>query len=101
MSTPIDCGLVATTDQIPGYEIVRSFGVAEGLGVCIFTGILPGGQQSILVDTMREAFLDMLTKAAAQGANAIVGLRYTTPSSDRERIVLAYGTAVTVRKVSS
>jgi len=50
---------------------------------------------------MREAFLDMLTKAAAQGANAIVGLRYTTPSNDRERIILAYGTAVLVRKTSS
>jgi uncharacterized protein YbjQ (UPF0145 family) len=101
MPTPIDCTLVATTDQIPGYEIVRSFGVAEGLGVCFFTGFLPGGQQAIMVDTMREAFLDMMTKASAHGANAIVGLRYTTPSSDRERIVLAYGTAVQVRKTSS
>ena len=99
MPTPIDCTLVATTDQIPGYEIVRSLGVVEGLGICIFTGFLPGDQQSILVDTMREAFLDMLNKAAAQGANAIVGLRYTTPSSDRERIVLVYGTAVVVKKL--
>ena len=98
MPTPIDCTLIATTDQIPGYEIVRSFGVAEGLGVCIFTGFLPGGQQAVLVDTMREAYLDMMTKAAAQGANAIVGLRYATPSSGNERIVLAYGTAVKVRK---
>ena len=39
-----------------------------------------------------------MTKAAAQGANAIVGLRYATPSSGNERIVLAYGTAVKVRK---
>jgi len=98
MPLPIDPKMVATSDELAGYRIVRSFGVAEGLGLCIFTGILPGGQQSILVDTMREAFLDMLTKAAAQGANAIVGVRYSTPSSDRERIILVYGTAVKVEK---
>ena len=40
----------------------------------------------------------MLTSAAAHGANAIVGLRYELPSSDQERIVLAYGTAVKVTR---
>lgn len=98
MSLPIDPKMVATTDALSGYRVVRSFGVAEGLGISIYTGILPGGQESVLVDTMREAFLDMLTKAAAQGANAIVGQRYSIPSSDRERIILAYGTAVVVEK---
>jgi len=99
MSLPLDPTMVATTDEIPGYRITRTLGVAEGFGVTIYTGIFPGGQKAILIDTMREAFLDMLSKAAQQGANAIVGLRYTTPSSDRERIVLAYGTAVVVQKL--
>jgi uncharacterized protein YbjQ (UPF0145 family) len=96
---PIQPKMVATTDQLPGYEIVRSLGVAEGLGLSIVTGFLTAGQVGVLTDTMREAFLDMLTKAAAQGANAIVGLRYSTPASGQERIILAYGTAVVVKKI--
>ncbi len=66
----------------------------------IYTGMFPGGQKNVLTDTMREAYFDMLTKAAGQGANAIVGVRYATPSSDNERIVLVYGTAVAVQKAS-
>jgi uncharacterized protein YbjQ (UPF0145 family) len=100
MALPIDPAMVATTDEIAGYKIVRSFGVAEGVGVSVYTGLFPGGQKGVLVDTMREAFLDMLTKAAAQGANAIVGQRYTMPSSDEERVILSYGTAVKVEKSS-
>jgi uncharacterized protein YbjQ (UPF0145 family) len=91
--------MVATTDEIPGYRITRTLGVAEGFGVTIYTGIFPGGQKTILIDTMREAFLDMLTNAAKQGANAVVGMRYATPSSNGERIILAYGTAVVVQKL--
>lgn len=95
---PIDPAMVSTSDQLPGYSIVRSLGVAEGFGVSVFTGVFSGGQKGILLETMQEAFLEMLTSAAAHGANAIVGLRYTLPSSDQERIVLAYGTAVKVTK---
>jgi uncharacterized protein YbjQ (UPF0145 family) len=98
MPLPIDPAMVATADEIAGYTIARALRVAEGLGLSIYTGVLPGGQKTVLVDTVREAFLDMLTKAAAQGANAIVGLRYATPASANERIVLAYGTAVVVQK---
>ena len=90
--------MVTTSDEISGYRIVSSLGVAEGIAVSVYTGIFPGGQKSVLFDVIREAFLDMLTSAAGQGANAIVGLRYTLPSNDNERIVLAYGTAVKVVK---
>jgi uncharacterized protein YbjQ (UPF0145 family) len=99
-SLPVDPKLVVTTDEIPGYTITKAFGIAEGLGISIYTGMFPGGQKSVLTDTMREAYFDMLTKAAGQGANAIVGVRYATPSSDNERIVLVYGTAVAVQKAS-
>jgi uncharacterized protein YbjQ (UPF0145 family) len=98
MSLPVDPAMVATTGEIAGYSIERTLGVAEGLGLSVYAGVLPGGQKSILVDTVREAFLDMLTKAAAQGANAIVGLRYAMPGTANERIVLAYGTAVVVKR---
>lgn len=91
--------MVSTTGEIAGYSIKRTLGVAEGLGLAIYAGVLPGGQKTVLVDTMREAFLDLLTKAAAQGANAIAGLRYATPASGNERIILAYGTAVIVERI--
>ena len=99
MPLPLEPTMVATTDEISGYRITRTLGVAEGFGVTIYTGIFPGGQKAILIDTMREAFLDMLTAAASQGATAIVGLRYAIPASDRERIILAYGTAVVVSRL--
>jgi uncharacterized protein YbjQ (UPF0145 family) len=99
-SLPVDPALVVTTDEIPGYRITQAFGVAEGLGIAMYTGMFPGGQKNVLTETMREAFFDMLTKAASQGANAITGVRYATPSSANERIVLVYGTAVKVQKTS-
>ncbi|SNT26862.1 Uncharacterized conserved protein YbjQ, UPF0145 family [Granulicella rosea] len=99
MQLPINPALVVTTDALPGYRIVRSLGTAEGVAVSVFTGMFAGGQSAIVFDSMRQAFLDMLGRAGAQGANAIVGMRYTMPSGDEERIVIAYGTAVVVEPV--
>ena len=53
MPLPLEPTLVVTTDEIPGYRITRTLGVAEGFGVTIYTGIFPGGQKAILIDTMR------------------------------------------------
>jgi hypothetical protein len=33
--------LVVTTDEFPGYRIVKAIGVAEGVAVAMFTGISP------------------------------------------------------------
>ncbi len=90
---PIDPAMIVTTDELPGYRIVKSLGVAEGISAPFFPGLSPSVKEGILTETLREAFLDMLNKAAAQRAHAIVGLRYTAPSSG---IILAYGTAVQV-----
>jgi uncharacterized protein YbjQ (UPF0145 family) len=60
---------------------------------------LPGGQKQPFIETLREALLELIASAARQGANAIVALRYLMPSSDEERMVLAYGTAVRVEKL--
>jgi uncharacterized protein YbjQ (UPF0145 family) len=41
----------------------------------------------------------MISKAAQQGAHAIVGLRCATPASESGRVIMAYGTAVLIEKL--
>jgi uncharacterized protein YbjQ (UPF0145 family) len=95
---PLNPAMVATTEMLPGYEIVRSLGVVEGISTSLFNGLMKG-VRSVLVDSMREAYLDMLQQAASHGAQAIVGVRYAAPMGDVERVVMVYGTAVTVKKI--
>ncbi len=99
MSLQINPSMVSTVDTLPGYRIVRSLGTVEAVSVDMFTGITPGSQSSRIINLIREALLDLFQQAAQHGANAIVGLRYTMPSAQSERIVLAYGTAVYVEKI--
>ncbi len=95
MPLPLDPAMVATTDQLAGYDIVSSLGVVEGITTSpLISGFL---ERPVLVETMREAFLDMLARAAAHGAQAVVGLRYVVLLESR--LVMAYGTAVKVRKL--
>ncbi len=89
--------MVSTTDALAGYRITQSLGVAEGFAVVLYAAFTPSGQKDALVATIREAFLDLLRCAAAQGANAIVGLRYHQPAGSGSSI--AYGTAVKVAKL--
>ena len=101
---------VSTGNDIPGYRIVRSFGIVRGitvrsrsvvgnLGAALQT--IVGGNISIyteLCETAREeAFELMLQHAAAMGANAVVAMRYDANEiTDGVTEVLAYGTAVVV-----
>jgi uncharacterized protein YbjQ (UPF0145 family) len=94
-SIPIDPKLVVTTDTLPGYEIVRSLGTAEGIGILIATGFTIQGQKERLFDVMRDAYLDMMTRAREQGAQAIVGTRYVFHANH----VMVYGTAVTIQRI--
>ena len=58
--------MITTTDNIPGVEIIECKGLVE--------------HSSLLKTIINESFLkDFKTKAFNQGANAIVGLRYTQP----------------------
>ena len=102
--------LTATTNDLPGYRIVRHIGVVRGITVRSRNAIsdMVGGVQSVfggrvgvyvkLAETARqEAFDELITHAQAEGANAILAMRY-----DANEImpgiteVLAYGTAVYV-----
>ena len=102
--------IVATTNDLAGYRIVRHVGLVRGITVRSrsivgnFGGAIQsvfGGKLSIYVDlaeTARQEALDhLIAHAAEQGANAILAMRYDANEiMDGITEVLAYGTAVVV-----
>jgi uncharacterized protein YbjQ (UPF0145 family) len=104
--------LTTTTFEIPGFRVVKSFGVVRGIIVRSrsIIGNFAAGIQSIfggnislytsLCERAREdAFNQMLSHAGALGANAVVGVRYdATEISAGITEVLCYGTAVFVER---
>jgi uncharacterized protein YbjQ (UPF0145 family) len=102
--------MVTTAFDLPGYRIVRNFGVVRGiivrsrsvignLGAALQT--IVGGNITILTElcekTRIEAYELLLRHAAEHGANAVVGFRYdATEVMQGVTEVLAYGTAVQV-----
>jgi uncharacterized protein YbjQ (UPF0145 family) len=112
MAVPIDRANVTTAFELPGYRIVTNKGLVRGLIVRsrsivgnIGAGIqtLFGGNITIystLCEQAREhAFELLLEHAAAEGGNAIIGVRYdATEIMQGVTEVLAYGTAVVVEK---
>src|SRR4030095_16625275 len=104
--------LTTTTFELPGYRVVKSFGVVRGIVVRsrsiignIGAGLqtLIGGNISIytsLCERARDdAFNQMLAHAGQLGANAVVGVRYdATEVGSGITEVLCYGTAVVVER---
>jgi uncharacterized protein YbjQ (UPF0145 family) len=102
--------LVSTTFDVPGYKTVRHIGLVRGITVRSrsvlgnFAGgvqSLFGGKLSVYVDlaetARQEALQHLIEHATAQGANAIIGMRYDANEiMDGITEVLAYGTAVVV-----
>ena len=102
--------LLATTDTIPGKTIVRHVGLVKGntirarhLGKDILAGLrnLVGGEiaeYTKLMGEAREQSIDrMIEEARKLGANAIVGLRFSTAEVMAHAAeILVYGTAVVV-----
>jgi len=106
--------LTTTTFDLPGYRVLKTFGVVRGIIVRsrsivgnIGAGLqsLIGGNISIYTSlcerTREEAFNQMLTQAGQLGANAVVGIRYdATEINAGITEVLCYGTAVYVERAS-
>lgn len=102
--------ILATTDTIAGKRIVRTLGLVRGntirarhLGRDILAALrnIVGGEiheYTKLMGESREQSLDRMRDEAKRiGANAIVGLRFTTSFlSHGAAELLAYGTAVVV-----
>lgn len=102
--------LTTTTFELPGYRVVKSFGVVRGIivrsrsvigniGASLQT--IVGGNITVytsLCERARsDAFQLMLTHAGELGANAVIGVRYdATEIGPGITEVLCYGTAVHV-----
>jgi uncharacterized protein YbjQ (UPF0145 family) len=113
MNGRVDSGMVTSALELPGYRIVRNFGIVRGiivrsrsvignLGAAIQT--IVGGNITILTNlcekTREEAYELMLAHAAQHGANAVVAMRYdATEIMQGVTEVLAYGTAVQVERI--
>lgn len=104
--------IVTTGNEITGHQITGYLGIVRGIVVrspSIGQG-LAGGLQSIFggnIDAFTEvceharqdAYNRMLAHAQHLGADAIIGMRYdATEFAQHSTEVLAYGTAVTLRR---
>ena len=104
--------IVVTTNDLPGYRIVRVIGLVRGITVRSRSviGTIGGALQSLvggnlslftqLAETSRQEALDlMIQHAEEQGANAVIGMRYDgNEITDGITEMLAYGTAVVVEQ---
>ncbi len=102
--------LTTTAFELPGYRVVKCFGVVRGIIVRSRSVIgnfaaglqsLVGGNISVytsLCERAREdAFSQMIAHAGELGANAVIGVRYdATEIAAGISEVLCYGTAVHV-----
>lgn len=106
--------LVSTTNDLPGYRVVRHIGVVRGITVRSRSVIgnfaggvqsLFGGKLSVFVNlaeqARQEAYDHLVQHAGEQGANAVIAMRYDA-NEIMEGIteVLAYGTAVVVEPIA-
>lgn len=102
--------LVTTTDDAPGHRVVRVLGLVRGntvrtrnIGADILAGLrnLVGGEVNeytkMLAQSREQSIDRMRAEALALGANAILGVRFTTSTVMQGAAeILAYGTAVVV-----
>lgn len=110
MASRIESIMVTTGTELPGYRVVRNFGIVRGiivrsrsvignLGAALQT--IVGGNITILTELCEKARNDayelLLQHAAEHGANAIIAMRYdATEVMQGVTEVLCYGTAVIV-----
>ena len=114
MPVRVETMMVTTSQELPGYRIVRNFGIVRGIIVrsrsllgSIGAGLqtIIGGNITILTElcenTREEAYELMMQHAAEHGANAVIAMRYdATEIMQGVTEVLAYGTAVQVERFS-
>jgi uncharacterized protein YbjQ (UPF0145 family) len=103
--------LYVNTENIVGREITESIGIVRGstvrarnIGRDIFAGLknIIGGEISeytqLLADSREEALERMLKDARRMGADAVVGVRFTTSQVMQGAAeIMAYGTAVKLK----
>jgi uncharacterized protein YbjQ (UPF0145 family) len=102
--------LIATIETIPGKKVVKHLGLVRGntirarhFGKDILAALrnLVGGEiaeyTKLLGESREQAIDRMIEEAKKLGANAIVGVRFSTSEvMNHAAEILAYGTAVVV-----
>ena len=102
--------IITTSEQIEGKKITRTVGLVKGstirakhLGKDIIASLrgLAGGEITeytrMMAEASEQALQRMVEDAEAKGANAIVGMRFTTSMVMQNAAeILAYGTGVVV-----
>ena len=102
--------LLVTTDEIPGRKLKKVLGLVKGntirarhLGRDLMAALrnLVGGEitdyTKMLAESREQAIDRMVEQAEEMGANAVVGIRFTTSSVMQGAAeLLVYGTAVIV-----
>jgi uncharacterized protein YbjQ (UPF0145 family) len=105
--------LVVTTNELPGYEILRVHGEVFGLvararnafsnlgaGMRTVFGGEAKGYTTLLTDSRNDAVSRLRDAAREVGANAVVAMRFDCNEiANMISEVAAYGTAVTVRRL--
>ena len=100
--------ITTTGNEVPGMKIKKVLGVVRGntvrtrnMGVDIFASLknIVGGEvksyTDMTVKAREEAFNRMVNQAVELGADAIIGIRFTTSTvMQGASEMLAYGTAV-------
>ena len=100
--------IITTSDQVEGKKIVKTIGMVKGstirarhLGRDIMAGLrgVVGGEiteyTKMMAESREQAIQRMAEDAEKQGANAIVGMRFTTSMvMQNASEILAYGTGV-------
>jgi uncharacterized protein YbjQ (UPF0145 family) len=102
--------LLSTTDTISGKKITNQLGLVRGntirarhIGRDIMAGLrnIVGGEvgeyTKLMAESREQAIDRMIEEARKLGANAVVGIRFsTTEVMGRAAEILVYGTAVVV-----
>ena len=103
--------ITVTTDFVPGREISEAKGIVRGstirakhVGKDIMASLrmLVGGEikeyTEMLVEARNESIRRMIAQAEAQGADAVINVRYVTSQvMSGAAELLCYGTAVTLK----
>ena len=111
----LHASMVTTALELPGFRIVRNFGIVRGIVVrsrSIFGSFgaslqtLVGGDITLYSElcekTREDAFERMMLHAAEHGANAVIAARYDANELQQGVTeVLAYGTAVYVEPIQA
>jgi uncharacterized protein YbjQ (UPF0145 family) len=106
--------LITTSFEFPGYEIVALQGEVFGLtvrarnigaGMMASLRSIGGGEipefTKLLTQSRNEAMARMVGEAQVRGANAIIGMRFDSGAIGDWSEICAYGTAVSIRPMSS